>query len=126
MVVYHDTLTVIGLGLIGRLYECPPPHSLRDLCPWPDPTSAGHFGEMIWDNLINASDLIMLILFLELLIGISYSSHMGTFDGKPGNKNLGRLFSKSFYRDMYTVHSTTQWLFSGFLFSKCSVFGHMI
>ena len=75
----------------------PPPHPIHDLYPWPDPTSAGQFGEILWDNSSNASDIIEVLLFLEIFLRMSCSSHMGTFDGKPGNKkNWEDFFPKLF------------------------------
>ena len=37
-------------------------------------------------------------------------------------KKLERLFSKTFDRDMYSVHLTIQWLILFLVFSKCSIF----
>ena len=41
-----------------------PPYP-RDLRPWPAPTSEGQFGELLWENSNNASDIIKFLLFLN-------------------------------------------------------------
>ena len=66
-----------------------------------------------------------MILFLELFLRMSCSSHTGTFDGKPGNKKkLGRLFPKMFFG----LFALVIWLYNvyfGCLFTKCG-FYHVI
>ena len=88
----------------------PRPHSIRDLRPRSHLTSGWQFGEIFWDNPSYASDIIRLLLFVEHSLRTSCSSHIGTFDGKPGNKKMERLF-KYYFWDMYSGHLAAQWLF---------------
>ena len=77
------------------------------------------------DNSSNASDIIEVLLFLELFLRMSCSSHMGTFDGKPGNKKkLGRLFLKTFF-GLFTLVIWLYNVYFGCLFTKCG-FYHVI
>ena len=106
-------------ALFGGKSPAPPhPHPIHDLYPWPDLTSAGQFGEILWDNSSNASDIIEVLLFLELfLIGCpAVPIYMGTFDGKPGNKKIGKTFSQNFFWVIYSSHLTVQWLFRLFIY----------
>ena len=90
-----------------------PAHPIHDLYPWPDPTSSGKFGEILWDNSSNASNINEVILFFKFSLGCPA---VPIWERSMRIKKIGKTFSENFFGVIYSSHLTVQCLFRLFIY----------